>query len=1031
MTMNLCNALWAGILIIQGVIVITAAHSLTDGVYDANIFDSQLQSAVRKVEEVLQANKYPIFASSHPHLYDDKFAVAEVMARSAIMSVVNTFHAMNSTAAANIPSQFFGCHPVNCTAKLQFVTEEHCRMTHSAEVERDSGTVRIEETQTFMGVEKKTTKIMHSFTEYYWEMMTHHQLKLVLHEAGPSPPIVLPWIATRNTWKRTTTTVQQPYPTDRVYDPIVLDMAWLYQSLKFDAGSSSLIPLFNIDRHRQSTLTPRRNAEINGALHFAQSLVQFSSRVSEHYNRFDFHYSTVDTERRKLPKLVAEKVLQSVQPVLFSNVISEDEPMGENNASYSGKGRVLSQAELSLLFTEETHSLQVEGESLQKQFKEYGSAGMEKDTWMLLCIAHMSDTSSALSNAMTQIENSLRKQLVQAVGKELTATDLHNFVNNIRLGELFRPEYAANVFSFAVRRSQASSPDGHFAVKHSFSSVAGESAPIRTIHRKLPQGQTPLMKMRLNAATTIEIGGDRHLHGWVNHDFQRTGGGISANQREDIGLALSATARQFSSFILVLGRVASDSEFVAEHAILLRDKDAVDIPLLVELVPNIKKFHDAISSLSPTQQEFAKAYRRLQLQHSLLGVLVVQVKPPLERILGLNEGDLTKEIALTRDLMNLLVDFQIPSDLLAHTPSRNQPKREMTEPSDEFDDVTSTSLVSQSSGLSEVKANVAAMKELLSSLKEEELVGERARQEMKGERKRSASADTALAGAAVNSEGMVNLGHSSRSSPHHFAGGSASYAETAYPSSIPSGVPSGIPTAEPTCVPSSVSSVSISGGHTDQSMTLKASSGTDSNAAAEQVADKPTSSESSSSDSTADNKSKVAGSDTFPGASVSQLPALLDSALNDQSRVEALRARAKEANCSECENAMVFPEHHEETSTIEAMILHPSGHWTRKRLENLVTGKIRSESLGQAKLDEERTQAFDLLDLLTLSGGSPLDVPGQVSLHVIAPLTHHFARSLVDSVVMGNINPVDELDWTLSTVAATIHNRNISEVIRP
>ena len=40
-----------------------------------------------------------------------------------------------------------------------------------------------------------------------------------------------------------------------------------------------------------------------------------------------------------------------------------------------------------------------------------------------------------------------------------------------------------------------------------------------------------------------------------------------------------------------------------------------------------QEFKDAIESLSPEQQRFCKAYRGMQLESTLFGVLVIQIKP--------------------------------------------------------------------------------------------------------------------------------------------------------------------------------------------------------------------------------------------------------------------------------------------------------------------------------------------------------------------------------------------------------------------
>jgi len=102
-----------------------------------------------------------------------------------------------------------------------------------------------------------------------------------------------------------------------------------------------------------------------------------------------------------------------------------------------------------------------------------------------------------------------------------------------------------------------------------------------------------------------------------------------------------------------------------EEAISVQNKDEVFISLLTNTLPSAKKFKDAIVSLSPEQQQFAKACRAMQLESSVFGMCVIQLKPQLEKVLNMSPGSLAKEIQLTQDLMSLFIDYQISSDLLS------------------------------------------------------------------------------------------------------------------------------------------------------------------------------------------------------------------------------------------------------------------------------------------------------------------------------------------------------------------------------
>merc|ERR1719380_463736 len=121
--------------------------------------------------------------------------------------------------------------------------------------------------------------------------------------------------------------------------------------------------------------------------------------------------------------------------------------------------------------------------------------------------------------------------------------------------------------------------------------------------------------------------------------------------------------------IVLVGRISSANTFDPKYAMVVQNKDELVIPLNMSTIPTPKEFKDAIESLSPEQQRFAKAFRAMQLESTLFGILVIQIKPQLERVLNLPPDSLTKEIKLTQELMQLFIKYQIPSDLLAFDPN--------------------------------------------------------------------------------------------------------------------------------------------------------------------------------------------------------------------------------------------------------------------------------------------------------------------------------------------------------------------------
>eukprot|EP01083_Nonionella_stella_P230949 815942_1 len=124
------------------------------------------------------------------------------------------------------------------------------------------------------------------------------------------------------------------------------------------------------------------------------------------------------------------------------------------------------------------------------------------------------------------------------------------------------------------------------------------------------------LKVSLNAATVLELTGGQYLHGYMNLRF-----GNSHKRHQFV-----ARARQFSSFILVVGNMIDGSTLDPKDAIIIQNKDELIIHLLLEEMPTAKEFKDAIQALSPEQKEFAKSYRSMQLSSSVFGVCIVQIK---------------------------------------------------------------------------------------------------------------------------------------------------------------------------------------------------------------------------------------------------------------------------------------------------------------------------------------------------------------------------------------------------------------------
>ncbi|KAJ3160463.1 hypothetical protein HDU88_007963 [Geranomyces variabilis] len=264
--------------------------------------------------------------------------------------------------------------------------------------------------------------------------------------------------------------------------------------------------------------------------------------------------------------------------------------------------------------------------------------------------------------SVDEIEDMLQAQLIAAVGRHITSRDFTQLArrqNQI----LFKEEYAPKPFTFNVQRS-GHSPEGAISIEFQPKDIAGADRPqslfdgdliVDSHVRNLTTLASVVMYIPISAVTKVSFHGKHTMHVCLFHQFSDSG---------PLTLSLRARARQFSSFILMAGRISTTSEFEPLAAIIIKNKDDLQVPLSLEKIATSQEFDNTVESLSPEQQAFAKAFRTLQLQGTQFAVCVVDIKPHLELLLNLPPDSLTKEIELAEDLEHLLIQHHIPSDLL-------------------------------------------------------------------------------------------------------------------------------------------------------------------------------------------------------------------------------------------------------------------------------------------------------------------------------------------------------------------------------
>ena len=302
---------------------------------------------------------------------------------------------------------------------------------------------------------------------------------------------------------------------------------------------------------------------------------------------------------------------------------------------------------------EEKRSFREKFDELAKQFPSGGKLITVAEANLLVVVLHSTQLAQHYHDGVNYIESMLHKQVVSAIGKEVGPSDFAQYMT-FHNRKLFKSQYQPNPFCYAIRRPDHY-PEGTLSIEGQLDDGA-LADPVFTTVRHIERGHP--MFFPINAATKVAFTGEHFLHAYIAQEFSGYSGTTSLN--------LVARARQFSSFLMLVGRLASPHEFDPKFGIIIQNKDEIIIPLLLEQLPTPKEFRDAIESLSPEQQRFCKAFRSMQLEGSVFAVCIIQLKPQLEKLLKIPDDSLTKEIRLTQDLLELFIKYQIPSDLLTY-----------------------------------------------------------------------------------------------------------------------------------------------------------------------------------------------------------------------------------------------------------------------------------------------------------------------------------------------------------------------------
>jgi len=116
----------------------------------------------------------------------------------------------------------------------------------------------------------------------------------------------------------------------------------------------------------------------------------------------------------------------------------------------------------------------------------------------------------------------------------------------------------------------------------------------------------------------------------------------------------------------------------------------------------------------------------------------------------------------------------------------------------------------------------------------------------------------------------------------------------------------------------------------------------------------------------------------------------------------------------------------DEDSALRPTIIKPGNVWEKRAQKALLANPV-TETLTNDELKKEKNKAFDLLDALSRSGVLSID---SASLHVVLAATHCFDKSLMNTVIQDNMNPIEKVERSTLIVASTVQNKMPMDLIK-
>lgn len=116
----------------------------------------------------------------------------------------------------------------------------------------------------------------------------------------------------------------------------------------------------------------------------------------------------------------------------------------------------------------------------------------------------------------------------------------------------------------------------------------------------------------------------------------------------------------------------------------------------------------------------------------------------------------------------------------------------------------------------------------------------------------------------------------------------------------------------------------------------------------------------------------------------------------------------------------------DDDNCLRPTIINIDNTWSKRYQTDLMTPPVQI-TVDSKLQEQERIRAFDLVDILSKSGNLAFE---QAQFHVVIAATHCFDKSITNTVIQDNTNPIEKLERSNLIIATTVHRKPASKLVK-